>query len=248
MYNNNYNDVEIDRHATQTFFSGGSRILVDHPELRKTVKQLSLFFLAVSVLLGLIGTVIFSYPVTFFLFVLFGNVLGWYYTAPPLRLIYHGFGEIGTMIAVGLLIPGLGYFALAGRIDTMYIPLLLPLLFQGFAVSFYLEIPDQEADRLGHKNTLVVRYGISFGFVIGVISSLCATLCFLSYVFLYITSGAINYWFVTVFSLIPLFFGLYSIIQYRIDKTKIKSLVFRSVASFFFFYILLICYFLYLLL
>jgi 1,4-dihydroxy-2-naphthoate octaprenyltransferase len=248
MYNNNYNDVEIDKHATQTFFSGGSRILVDYPELRKTVKKLSVFFLAVSVLLGLIGMVIFSYPVTFLLFVLVGNLLGWYYTAPPLQLIYHGLGEVGTMLAAGLLLPGLGYFALAGQIDTLYVPLLLPMLFQGFALSFYLEIPDQEADRLGHKNTLVVRHGVSFGFIISAISSLCATLCFLFYVFLQITSRAINYWFVAMFSLIPLFFSLYSVVRYHVDKTKINSLVLLSVASFFFFYILLICYFLYLIL
>jgi 1,4-dihydroxy-2-naphthoate polyprenyltransferase len=245
MYNNNYHDVEIDRYATQTFFSGGSRILVDHPELRTIVKQLSVFFLVVSIFFGFVGMIFFSYSVTFFLFVLFGNLLAWYYTAPPIQLIYHGLGEIGTMLAVGLLVPGLGYFALANQIDIGYIPLLIPLLFQGFALSFYLEIPDREADRRGHKNTLVVHKGASFGFIIGAISSLFATLCFLSYGFLHVISGNINYLLITVFSLIPLFFCLHSAVRYRSDTTKINPLVLRSAASFFIFYILLDCYFLF---
>src|SRR5512136_19310 len=44
MYNNNYNDMEVDRNATQTVFSGGSRILIDHPELGPVVKKLSIVF------------------------------------------------------------------------------------------------------------------------------------------------------------------------------------------------------------
>jgi 1,4-dihydroxy-2-naphthoate polyprenyltransferase len=242
MYNNNYNDVEIDRYATQTFFSGGSRILVDHPELMKSVKQLSVFFLYISVLLGLVGMILFSYSMTFFLFILFGNLLGWFYTAPPIRLIYHGLGEIGTMLAASFIVPGLGYFALKGQIDTMFLPLLLPLSFQGFALSFYLEIPDREADRLGHKNTIVVRWGIKVGLLIAVISSLLATVCFFTYAILNVSTGSINYWFIAIFSLIPLMFGCYSLLRYRVDINKIKSLVFYSASSFFVFFLLFVGY------
>ena len=59
MYNNNYNDVNVDKNAKQTFFSGGSRILVDYPELMPVTKQLSIIFLGVSVMLGFIGMVVF---------------------------------------------------------------------------------------------------------------------------------------------------------------------------------------------
>jgi len=248
MYNNNYNDVAIDRNSTQTFFSGGSHILVEHSELMNVAKQLSLLFLGVSIVLGFLGMVVFSYPVTFFVFILFGNVLGWYYTAPPVQLIYRGFGEICTMLAVGVIVPGLGYFALAGQIDASYVPLLLPFLFHGFGLSFYLEIPDREADRQGHKNTLVVRRGVSFGFVVGAASSLCATICFFIYGFFHVTSGDINYWLVALFSLIPLFFCVHSLVNYHADNTRVNPLVFRSAASFFFFYIILVGYFLYVIL
>jgi 1,4-dihydroxy-2-naphthoate octaprenyltransferase len=189
--------------------------------------------------------IIFSYPLSFFVFILFGNVLGWYYTAPPIQLIYRGFGEIGTMLAVGLLVPGLGYFALADQINTTYIPLLLPLLFHGFSISLYLEIPDRKADRMGHKHTLVVRRGVSFGFIVGAVSTCFATIGFFLYGLFHALSGHINYWLVSLFSFIPLFFCVYSLVKYHTDKTTVNSLVSRSAASFFIFYFLLIGYFLF---
>jgi len=245
MYNNNYIDMNIDKNSTQTFFSGGSRILVEHPELMKVVKQLSIFFLGLSILLGFVSLIIFSYPITFFLFVLFGNLAGWYYTAPPIKLIYRGFGEIGTMIAAGFFVPGLGYFAITGTIDTPFVLLLVPLLFYGFGMSFYLEIPDREADRQGNKNTLVVRKGLSFGFLLGAVSSFFATLCFLIYSLFNFTSGDINYLLVTFFSLIPLYFCFGSLVKYKVDKKNINALAYRSAASMFLLYILLIGYFFY---
>jgi 1,4-dihydroxy-2-naphthoate octaprenyltransferase len=244
MYNNNYNDVNIDKNSKQTIFSGGSHILVEHPELMKIVKQLSIFFLGLSIFLGFVAMVLFSYPITFFLFVLFGNLAGWYYTAPPIKLVYRGLGEIGTMLAAGLFVPGLGYFALAGTIDAPFILLLIPLLFYGFGLSFYLEIPDIEADRQGNKKTLVVRRGLSFGFLAGAISSFFTTLCFLIFGLFNFITDDINYWLVAFFSLIPFYFCFKNLIKYKADK--INSLVFRSSASIFLFYILLIVYFTYL--
>ena len=246
MYNNNYNDVKIDKNSTQTFFSGGSRILVEHPELMKTVKILSIFFLGLSILLGFLFMVLFSYPFTFFLFVFLGNLAGWYYTAPPIKLIYRGFGEIGTAIAVGFLVPGLGYFAIAGTINAPFVVLLLPLLLYGFGLSFYLEIPDKKADGGGNKRTLVVRMGILFGLIVGTILSFFATLCFLIYSIFNLKTGDINYLLVTFLSLIPLYFCFSSLIRYNTNKKNINALVFRPSVSFFLFFILLISYYFYL--
>ena len=242
MYNNNYNDVEIDRYATQTLFSGGSRILVDHPELMKSVKRLSVFFLSVSILFGLVGMLLFAFPLTFFLLIVFGNLLAWFYTAPPIQLIYHGLGGFGTMIAAGFIVPGLGYFSSKGQIDIMFLPLLIPLLFHGFALSFYLEIPDQDADRRGHKNTLVVRWGTRVGLLIAAMFSLLATVSFFLYGIFKVSSGAINYWIVALFSCIPLFVSFYSLIRYRVNTKKITTLVFSSATSFILFFLLFISY------
>ena len=247
VYNNNYNDVNIDKNSTQTFFSGGSKILVEHPELLPITKKLSLFFLGLSIFLGLIALFIFSYPVTFFLFVIIGNITGWYYTAPPIKLLYRGLGEIGTMFAAGFFVPGLGYFAMANKIDSHFILLLIPLLFYGFSVSLYLEIPDRDADLQGHKNTLVVRKGLNIGFLLGAFFSFLATLSFLFYGFFHLTSGDINYWLVTILSLIPSLVCIYSFINYKIQRSKINSLAFISAGSFFIFFIPLSIYFIYLL-
>jgi len=248
VYNNNYNDVNIDKNSTQTFFSGGSRILIDHPDLLPLTKKLSLFFLLLSNILGLISIFIFSYPITFFIFILVGNIAGWYYTAPPIKLVYRGLGEIGTMLAVCFFVPGLGYFAMTNKIDLHFITLLIPLLFYGISLSLYLEIPDKNADLKGHKKTLVVRRGLNVGFFLGAFLSFIASITYLFYGFFYIITGNINYWFVLLFSLLPLIISIYSFIEYRINKSKINTLSFISTGSYFLFFILLDIYFSYLVL
>ena len=245
VYNNNYNDVNVDKYATQTFFSGGSRILVDHPELMRPVKFLSIFFLLFSIVLGGIGIVLFSFPITFFFFVVIGNLLGWYYTAPPIKLLYRGIGEIGTMLAAGFFVPGLGYFALMNQIDIRFVIFSIPLLFYGLGISFYLEIPDRDADTKGGKNTFVVRHGLSAGFFVGALCSICASLSYIVFSLFEFSSGMIQYWVVFLFSLIPLISCLYSVAKQK--KIKVNSLAFASSSSFFIFYILLIFYFIFLL-
>lgn len=85
-----------------------------------------------------------------------GNILGWMYIAPPVKLVYRGFGEIVTMIGAGFIIPAFGYFVVMGRIDASFVLLSVLLLFYGFVLSFYLEIPARDADRKGKKNTIDV--------------------------------------------------------------------------------------------
>jgi 1,4-dihydroxy-2-naphthoate octaprenyltransferase len=245
VYNNNYNDVNVDKYATQTFFSGGSRILVDHPELMRPVKLLSLFFLLFSIVLGGIGIVLFSFPITFFFFVVIGNLLGWYYTAPPIKLLYRGLGELGTMLAAGFFVPGLGYFALINQVDLRFVIFSIPLLFYGLSISFYLEIPDRDADTKGGKKTFVVRHGLYAGFFVGALCSICASLSYMVFSIFEFSSGMIQYWVIFLFSLIPLFSCLYSVVKQK--KENVNSLAFASSSSFFIFYILVIIYFIYLL-
>jgi 1,4-dihydroxy-2-naphthoate octaprenyltransferase len=38
-----------------------------------------------------------------------GNLVGWFYSAPPLRLAYRGLGEFSTAATVGFLVPAMGY-------------------------------------------------------------------------------------------------------------------------------------------
>lgn len=246
-YTNNYYDAPIDQYATQTAFSGGSSILAHHPEYRPIIRKIIMFLYTLSILLGLVFTVLFSYPWTFFAFVVFSNVIGWSYTAPPLRLVYHGFGELVTMLGASYLLAGAGYFVVKGTIDTTFVLFSLPLLLFGFAVSLYLEIPDKNADRQGHKSTWVVLTNERFCFMISMIALGLATLCYVAFS-LFPILAAPSFLAIALFSIIPFAIGVYSLHKYRKDSTTMMTVVFRATACIFLMWIFLDIYFVYILL
>jgi 1,4-dihydroxy-2-naphthoate octaprenyltransferase len=87
-YSNDYFDVDVDKYDKPTFFSGGSSILVDHPGLRKPARWIAITLILFSVALGIVFQTLYSFPIWFSGFVVLGNLSGWLYSAPPLRLAY----------------------------------------------------------------------------------------------------------------------------------------------------------------
>jgi 1,4-dihydroxy-2-naphthoate octaprenyltransferase len=230
-YTNSYYDIAIDKSSTQTPVSGGTKVLVDHPELLKTIRNMIVFFFSLSLVLGLVFTVIFSYPVTFFAFVVVANFIAWSYTAPPLRLVYRGFGEIITMLAVGFFMAGIGYFALRGTIDLTFLLYSIPLMLTMFAFAFYVEIPDRDADLQGHKMTMVVRKNERFGFMIGSLALASATLCFFLFYLLHVFPASETFLVIGLYSVIPFVLAVQGLRKYRADPTTMVPSVFRSSVS-----------------
>ncbi len=246
VYINNYNDVGIDKYSTSTLFSGGSKILIEHPELRKLAKWMAISLFSLSIVLAFVFMVVYSYPITFFVFVISANMFAWFYTSPPIKLVYRGFGELTTMIGAGFLIPGFGYYVVMGQINVLFFLFAIPFLFYGFALAIIFEIPDADADRQGHKKTLIVRKGIRFGLALNVVLSFLATLSFILFAKLNLTAGGINFWLVAVLSLLPLSFCMYSLINHSINQTTLRSLMTRSAATIFSMLLLIEMYFLFL--
>lgn len=58
----------------------------------------------------------------------------------------------------------MGYLVLRGYLNADGLLFTLPLMLYGLAFILTVEIPDMEADRLGHKQTWVVRKGRGFAF------------------------------------------------------------------------------------
>jgi 1,4-dihydroxy-2-naphthoate octaprenyltransferase len=230
-FTNGYYDVAIDKSSTQTPVSGGTTVLADHPELLRTIRNLIVFFFSLSLVLGLVFTIVFSYPVTFFAFIVVANIVAWAYTAPPLRLVYRGYGEIITMLAVGFFMAGTGYFAVRGTLDLTFLIYSIPLMLTMFAFAFYVEIPDRDADLAGHKKTLVVRKNELFGFIIGSLALTGATLCFLLFYVLHVFPESQSFLIVGLYSVIPVAFALRGLLRYRVDPTTMVSSVFRSSIS-----------------
>jgi 1,4-dihydroxy-2-naphthoate octaprenyltransferase len=114
-YSNDFFDVDVDRHGKPTFFSGGSGVLVDHPELRNPAKWFAIALILCSLAFGILFQIVYSTPIWFSGLVLLGNLLGWFYSAPPLRLAYRGLGELAMILSIGLLIPGFDIWYPAGN-------------------------------------------------------------------------------------------------------------------------------------
>lgn len=111
---------------------------------------ISLIGLAIAI--SALFTFIFSYPLTFILYVIIANLIAWFYAAPPFQLSYRGLGEFRNT-AIGLLFPGLGYFAILGTLNLQFFVFAIPMLFLQLLFTISVEIPDMEGDRLSGKMT-----------------------------------------------------------------------------------------------
>jgi 1,4-dihydroxy-2-naphthoate polyprenyltransferase len=170
-YSNDYFDYEVDSRTAVGTLSGGSGILPKHPELRPCARWLGISPAVLSVALGIVFTFLFAFPLTYLGFAIFGNLLSWYYTAPPARLAYRGLGEMATMIAVGFLMPAIGDFSQFGVGFSPLFPIcLVPLLLYSLSFIVNVEVPDMEGDIVSGKRNFVARKERATGFlVIGIL-------------------------------------------------------------------------------
>jgi len=174
-YSNDYFDAEADAYGTPTLFTGGSGILQAEPALRPLARAIALGLIGLSLVMGIVFAWRYGGGVGFVGLVLVGNLLGWFYAAPPLRLSYRGLGEAATAAMVGFLLPALGFLVMAGALEGPFLLVAPALLLYGASFIVAVQIPDVEADRLAGKNTLVGRRGRPWAFsALGLLPSLAA--------------------------------------------------------------------------
>lgn len=242
-YGNDYFDVDVDRHNKPTAISGGSGVLLENPELRRFAKWFALFLMGLSVAFAVVFAVLFSFPIVFILFVVFGNLLGWFYAAPPLKLSYKGLSEITTVIAVGLMTPGMGYFIFKEDFDIIFAVFTLPCALYALAFIINVEIPDLEGDSMGNKKTLVVLKSRRFGFVITAFSLSVATLYFLIISTTNLLTALIDFRLIALFSSVPLLVGFAGLIRRPEDRDSATRLAVWNVAAISLFLLIVDLYF-----
>jgi 1,4-dihydroxy-2-naphthoate octaprenyltransferase len=245
-YTNHYYDTDVDRYNSPTLFSGGSGGLLDNLRLRAFLRRLSLFFLIVSNMFAFLFIIVFSVSLVFFFYVLIGNFLAFYYTAPPLKFVYRGFGELIVMITVGLMTPGLGYFIVARQFDVFFFLFVIPLLLYTLVIIINVEIPDVDGDRQSNKKTMIVRKGRCFGFFATGLLLFLATFYFFILSLLNIQPRIINFHLITLFSLVPFCLGIVSLLKRSADQMLAVQIVNKNISSLFFLVILINSYFLFL--
>jgi 1,4-dihydroxy-2-naphthoate octaprenyltransferase len=246
-FSNDYFDVDVDHAGSPTLFTGGSGVLVKYPELRPLARIIALSLMPCSLILGLIFMIVYDYSPWFMLFVLAGNLIGWFYSAPPVRLVSRGLGELALTSTVGFLIPGMGYLATKGRFDAAALLFLLPLICFGFMFTFNVEIPDIEDDRRGNKRTWVSLQGSNFGFIgAGTLAALI-TLYFIVIYWRRATIIPMDFRIPALISLIPTSIGLYGFFKRPAERKLAIKVVNSMLTSIPLFFLLLDVYLVFLL-
>ncbi len=234
-YSNDYFDIDVDKYDKPTIFSGGSGVLVDNPGLRIPAKWIAITLILCSLALGIVFQILYSFPIWFLGIVLLGNLLGWFYSAPPIRLAYRGLGELSMAISIGLLIPGFGYLVTSGQINMDGLLFIIPLTLYGLAFILNVEIPDMESDRLGNKRTWVARKGRGFGFTVIAASFLLATLFFLCFPWLSSRNYPLEFRILGILSLMPLAAGCIGLLRRPVEKqlaTQVVNGIMIAIAAF----------------
>jgi 1,4-dihydroxy-2-naphthoate polyprenyltransferase len=144
------------KHYSQ--FNGGSRVIQDKLIRPKQVLYAAImlftlgFIFAVYLDIFVPGNLLISLALT-------GMVLGFFYSADPIKFSYHTFGEIAVAASFGPLLTLFSYHAMTGIMTMNAFIISLPVAFLIFLVLFINEFPDFEADKKTKKNTIVVVLG-----------------------------------------------------------------------------------------
>ncbi|MCW4030929.1 MAG: prenyltransferase, partial [Candidatus Bathyarchaeota archaeon] len=127
-YSNDYFDVEVDKYIKQKKIFAGSTILVNNPDLRSLSRTVSIILLLCANILAVVIFLFLGAPIEIFFVILGASLVGWFYSAPPLRLSSRGVGEITVACVTGFAIPGIGYLAVRGQFDPLFVCLTIPFV------------------------------------------------------------------------------------------------------------------------
>ncbi len=144
--------------VTPTQFSGGSRVIHYGLLTMRQMQLMSLGFYAVGLVIGLYLAI----TRAFWPLLVIGAVgafISYFYTAPPLRLVHRGIGEIAVFLGFGPVMV-LGAYEVQARTfswEALYASLPVGIL---VALILYVnEVPDRPGDAAAGKRTLPVRLG-----------------------------------------------------------------------------------------
>jgi 1,4-dihydroxy-2-naphthoate octaprenyltransferase len=147
-----------DANVTPTQFSGGSRVIqYGLVSLRQMATLSTIFY----VLAGVIGLILLATHGSTALLVIgvVGFVVSLGYTAPPLKFVYRGLGEIAVALGFGpLMLLGAYVVQTGGALSWEPFVASIPVALLVALILYVNEIPDRRGDARAHKLTLPVRF------------------------------------------------------------------------------------------
>jgi 1,4-dihydroxy-2-naphthoate octaprenyltransferase len=138
-------------------FTGGSRVIQQGLARPRQVLLAALVSLALGGVCGLLLAYLRGWPIL--LLGVVGGLTGFFYTAPPVKLGYRGWGELFIFLDFGVL-PVLGTYYV--QTQSFSLPALwasLPVGLLILAILWINQFPDYHADRAVNKFHWVVRLG-----------------------------------------------------------------------------------------
>ncbi len=156
-YTNEYADYETDTLTAPTLYSGGSGILPKGEVPRHLALQGAWVSLSVGFGIAFLGYSLgFMGKAALFCLVL-GSLGGWMYSLPPLKLAWHGWGELDNALLGGILLHLYGHALLSDQISLKMILICLPFTLLTFNNLLATTRADQQADGLVGKRTLATQ-------------------------------------------------------------------------------------------
>ncbi|MBD3170773.1 MAG: 1,4-dihydroxy-2-naphthoate octaprenyltransferase [candidate division Zixibacteria bacterium] len=158
---NDYYDhktTDDDINETPTPFSGGSRVIQNGLLTPGTVISAALAFYGAGIIIGLYLWS--ATPGNLVLYLgLIGFLSGFLYTATPIKIGYHGWGELTVGLNFGILEVLGAYYVQTGNFAWSPVIAGIPVSFLIAAVLYINQFPDYEADKAVGKNHWVVKLG-----------------------------------------------------------------------------------------
>ena len=140
-----------------TPFSGGSRVIQYGLVSRTGMAWLAAAFYSAGIVIGLALALTRGFWPLFFLGVA-GVAVSLAYTAPPLRLVHRGIGEVAVALGFGPIVTLGAFYVQAQRYTWEALYASLPVAILIALVLYVNEIPDRPADAQAGKRTLPVRW------------------------------------------------------------------------------------------
>lgn len=142
--------------TTPTQFSGGSRVVHYGLVRLRTLALISAGFYLVGIGIGLYLAVERGFWPLFWIGAA-GVVISLAYTAPPLRLVHRGIGEIAVALGFGPIMVLGSYYVQAQHLSFEAVYVSIPVAILIALVLYVNEIPDRAGDAAAGKRTMPVR-------------------------------------------------------------------------------------------
>ena len=162
-----------DANTTPTMYSGGSRVAVYDLVTIRGLAAIAVGLFGAAAAIGLVLVAI-TQSMTLLWIGVAGIAVGVAYTAPPLKLVYRGLGELAVAVGFGPIMLLGAYVVQTGQLA--WEPFVLSLV-PGILIALILyvnEIPDRRSDAEAGKRTLPVRLSpsaVRTGYLLGAVAA-----------------------------------------------------------------------------